>query len=81
MEISFQEWLHKNPILIWRKSKKYSTNKLGRLLRVSRQVINHWEKGRAIPNVHNYYKVQQVTGINYEEWENWINERPDRPNR
>jgi hypothetical protein len=51
---------------------------LARQLAVSHTSVEAWEKGKRLPLVDAFAKIEKLTGITSLQWMDWFNRNPKR---
>ncbi len=73
-------WQEKNPLRLWRLKQPpegWNRSVLARQLEVSHTSVEAWEKGKRLPVVNAFAKIEKLTGINSQQWMDWFDSRPD----
>jgi transcriptional regulator with XRE-family HTH domain len=68
----------RNPLRIWRLKQPpegWRRSVLARQLGVSHTSVEGWEKGKRLPVVDAFAKIEKLTGISTQQWMNWYNEK------
>jgi transcriptional regulator with XRE-family HTH domain len=76
---AFTAWLEKNPLRRWRMAQPpegWKCAVLARQLGVSHTAVGSWEKGKRLPLVDTFAKIEELTGISTKVWMEWYNQRP-----
>jgi ribosome-binding protein aMBF1 (putative translation factor) len=75
----------RNPLRLWRLKQPpegWKRSVLARQLEVSHTSVEGWEKGKRLPVVDTFAKIEKLTGITTQQWMDWFNnndkERPSR---
>ncbi len=75
----------RNPLRLWRMKQPpegWKRSVLARQLGVSHTSVEGWEKGKRLPVVDAFAKIEKLTGITTQQWMDWFNnndgERPTR---
>lgn len=51
---------------------------LARQLGVSHTSVEAWEKGKRLPVVDAFAKIEKLTGITTQQWMDWFNSKDER---
>jgi hypothetical protein len=73
-------WQEENPLRLWRLKQLpegWNRSVLARQLEVSHTSVEGWEKGKRLPVVDAFAKIEKLTGINSQQWMDWFNSRPE----
>jgi DNA-binding transcriptional regulator YiaG len=73
-------WQEENPLRLWRLKQPpegWNRSVLARQLEVSHTSVEAWEKGKRLPVVDAFAKIESLTGINSQQWMDWFNGRTD----
>jgi ribosome-binding protein aMBF1 (putative translation factor) len=68
----------RNPLRIWRLKQPpegWKRSVLARQLGVSHTSVEGWEKGKRLPVVDAFAKIEKLTGITSQQWMDWYNEK------
>jgi hypothetical protein len=72
-------WQEKNPLRLWRLKQPpegWNRSVLARQLEVSHTSVEAWEKGKRLPVVDAFARIEKLTGIHSQQWMDWFNSRP-----
>lgn len=73
----------RNPLRQWRMRQPpegWNRSVLARQLGVSHTSVEGWEKGKRLPVVDAFAKIEKLTGITTQQWMEWFQEK-DKPQR
>lgn len=73
-----------NPLRLWRIKQPpegWKRSVLARQLGVSHTSVEGWEKGKRLPVVDAFAKIEKLTGITTQQWMDWFNNNKERPSR
>ena len=68
----------RNPLRLWRLKQPpegWRRSVLARQLGVSHTSVEGWEKGKRLPVVDAFAKIEKLTGITTQQWMDWYNEK------
>jgi ribosome-binding protein aMBF1 (putative translation factor) len=74
-------WEERNPLRLWRLKQPpegWKRSVLARQLAVSHTSVEAWEKGKSLPLVDAFAKIEKLTGITSQQWMEWYNSKPER---
>jgi ribosome-binding protein aMBF1 (putative translation factor) len=72
-------WEERNPLRVWRLKQPpegWNRSMLARQLAVSHTSVEAWEKGKRLPLVDAFAKIEKLTGITSQQWMAWFNRKP-----
>jgi ribosome-binding protein aMBF1 (putative translation factor) len=65
----------RNPLRVWRLKQPpegWNRSVLARQLEVSHTSVEAWEKGKRLPMVDAFAKIEKLTGITTQQWMDWF---------
>jgi ribosome-binding protein aMBF1 (putative translation factor) len=68
----------RNPLRMWRMKQPpegWNRSVLARQLRVSHTSVEGWEKGKRLPMVNAFAKIEKLTRITTQQWMDWFNSK------
>lgn len=75
------EWQKLNPLRLWRLKQPpegWNRSVLARRLKTSHTSVEAWEKGRSLPVLDSFAKIEALTGISATSWMSWYSRRPNK---
>jgi ribosome-binding protein aMBF1 (putative translation factor) len=68
-------WQERNPLRLWRLKQPpegWNRSVLARQLDVSHTSVEAWEKGKRLPLLDAFAKIEKLTGITSQQWMDWF---------
>ena len=73
-------WQERNPLRLWRLKQPpegWKRSVLARQLEASHTSVEGWEKGKRLPVLDAFAKIEALTGITSRQWMDWFNSKPE----
>jgi len=73
-------WQARNPLRVWRLKQLpegWNRSVLARQLGVSHTSVEAWEKGKRLPKVDAFAKIEKLTAITSQQWMDWFNSKAE----